>query len=109
MQKREIVWATNNVTGVLFPVPKETFEIQHYLWTRADKPVPTPVPEVKEAPKTPGIGYSTVAEEPDVHMTASDKPFKTEVAAKSAMKKKSLSEDEWMPTEVDDGFIITRK
>ena len=101
-KEQEIVWATHNETGVLFPVRKETFEIQTYLWTRAEAPKPTPVPV-----EVPASVEET--EEPDVIQTASGAPFKTEQAAKSAMKKKGLSEDAWMTMEVPEGFIITRK
>jgi hypothetical protein len=108
MVKREIVWATNNVTGVLCPVPKDMFEIQHYMWTRAAAPVSQA--SVKAAPKESPTLDSTVSDEVAlVIQTAAGEPFKTEQAAKSAMKTKKLSPEEYMVLSVDGGFIITRK
>ena len=110
MEKQKQILARNNTTGVIFPINEETYKIQHYNWTRVTKEealANTPAPVESTEPAEKGIGYSTT--EPDVHMTASGEPFKTEVTAKAAMKKKSLSEDEWITTEVPDGFVITRK
>lgn len=44
----------------------------------------------------------------NVILTASGLPFKTEQAARTAMKRKELDENEWFVMETQDGFTIQR-
>ena len=99
----EYLLAKNKDTGVIYKIRPDMLEVAPNPWILIDKdnkPIDTSPEVEKLTPKKP---------EERVILTKEGNPFKTEQAARSAMKRKDLSEDEWLVLpDGKDGFIITK-
>lgn len=100
VKKHGTIKCLNTETGVIFYAREDM--MTHPAWKHlkrldVDEPVVETVKVKKEEPSTP-----------DVIQTKAGKPFKTETAARNAMKTKKLSDHEYMVMPVADGFIIAK-
>jgi hypothetical protein len=100
-QKPGTIYALNEDTGVYMYVREEMLKDKtNFNFRRAD---------VADLPQALAANVAPVApEKPDVIQTKAGKPFKTEAAAKTAMKAQELSDMEYIVMPVDEGFIITK-
>ena len=87
---------------------REITEAEFQERMNPDKEADVSAEKVEAAPpaKTDDSGSSDDGEA--AITTATGKPFKTEAAAKSAMKKKELAAEDYLVLPVEGGFIITR-
>jgi hypothetical protein len=88
--------AKNKETGVIFYIRPDMLKIEGHPWI------------ILDASEQNAIQASKPDGTPDVILTKEGKPFKSESAAKTAMKTKELSDMEWVIIPVDDGFIISK-
>ena len=96
------ILARNKETGVIMRVRPEMLDM-----------FPFEVIDEGGHSKSTWTSPSTLVDEPvdtkpAVIMTASGKPYKTEVSAKNAMKSKGLSDMEYIVIPDAEGFIISR-
>jgi hypothetical protein len=93
--------ALNKDTGVIYYIRPDMLKVDGHPWEL--------IKDDSEKTQAIEAKVSNSTNEPTVILTSKGEPFSTENAAKSAMKRKGLSDTEWIV--MDDGkggFIITK-